>query len=127
MQVFKRKGSAKRLCRILGGPPGFGHGNPVRTTADPDQSLAVRERRGASPLRSGPDAEHAGMVVLAAGLVQQRPDDREGGGRARPGHPVTRHSTVTWSSRCSARKARSWPTTSSGAPPPDSTDRKSAV
>ena len=84
---------------------------------DPHRHVGMGERRRARPLRAGPHSEHPGPEVLAACLVQQRPQD----GKRRPGcrhcHSCTRHSTTTCLSWCSSRNAASLLSTSSGRPP----------
>ena len=61
--------------------------------------------------------EHPALVVLAARLVQQRPQHRKRRTGRRLGHSCTRHSTITCSSGCASRNAVSSPSTSlAGAP-----------
>ncbi len=71
------------------------NGERGHTRHDPHVYLVVRERRRPGPLRAGPHAEHPGRVVLAACLVEQRPQDRKRCPGRRLSHSCTRHSTTT--------------------------------
>ena len=85
---------------------------------DPHRHVGVGELLRPRPLvGTRPDPEHTRQVILAARLVQQRPQDGKRGPGRRHRHSCTRHSTTTCSSRCASRNACSGPSTAlAGAP-----------
>ena len=85
---------------------------------DPHRHVGVGELLRPRPLvGTRPHPEHTRQVILAARLVQQRPQDGKRGPGRRHRHSCTRHSTTTCSSRCASRNACSGPSTSlAGAP-----------